>query len=699
MSPKKNRKKIAKTILDYFNSSKYSADEFIIHFDIYGNWKYISENFSEILGYSSEEIIPKSFFDFVHPEDRESTLSAFRQIQEGRIIANFENRLMAISGKYEWFSWVAIPNLEENFIIAIYQNITLQREIEKEFVKQELKYKNVFENLPMGIAITDEKGYILEVNPAAREIFEIAPGVSLKRSLNYKRWKIVTKSGSSLLPREFNLLRALRSKQSLRGLEFGLQKEGSDPKSIIWLEMMASPLHIEGYGMAVGIKDITERKRAQERSAYLANYDDITGLPRKKFFTEKLNVMLEESMRHGYMVGIIALDIDNFKYLNESFGHKFGDLFLVEVAKLIQGSIRNFDLVSREGGDEYLIALPDIDNEADTALICESIQEALSKPIQVHEFSAFTSVSMGISIFPNDGKDSDTLIKNADSALHQAKKKGKNSYSFYKSELQGYVTNRLELENNLRMAIKRDEFELYYQPKIDIQNNRVVGVEALIRWNHREKGMIPPMEFIPLAEETGLIVPIGEMVLEKAICNMAEWKHLHGDGFHMSVNLSTKQFNHEFLATNIKNYLDRYNLNPAYLDLEITESSLMDNAGSTELIVRNLHNLGISITIDDFGTGYSSLGYLKRFPVHALKIDRCFIQDLEHDEDSQVIVKAVINLGHNLGLKVVAEGAENNLQCQILRTLDADSIQGFYYSHPLDFQSARKYIESYPNSK
>lgn len=664
-----------------------------MEFNMNGEIIRTSRQFCKVTKYSPEELLNVRFHEFFHPDDITKSLEALSNVTKGNIQTNFENRIISKDGKVEWFSWLAIPNLEQNKIIGIFQVITNQKEIEIELSNQEKKYKNIFDNFPIGIAVTDEIGNILEYNDVAKDIFEIDEGTILKRSLNYRKWQIVSPSGTSILPRNFTLLQALKKKESLRGLEFGLVKKSG----IQWLEVMATPLNIDGYGMAVAFRDITERKSAEARISYLAYYDEITGLPRKKFFIEKLSIMLEEALRHNKKVGILSIDIDNFKYMNDSYGHNFGDSFLQVVSEKLTSAIRNYDIISREGGDEFLIALPDMENEADAAIVCESINDSFINAIIVDNHSIFTSMSLGISIFPNDGKDPESLIKNADNALHLAKKRGKNTYSFYTPFLQSSVTHRLEMENYIRIALREKQFELYYQPKISIQDMSVAGFEALIRWKHPVKGFIPPSSFIALAEETGLIVPLGEWVLNTAIEKIAEFQKL-GKDIDISVNLSTKQFKHEFLVVNLENYIKHTNIPPHLLEIEITESSLVDNSEHAIDIMNQIRKLGIRITIDDFGTGYSSLGYLKKFPVQTLKIDRSFIIDLESDEDSQVIVKAVINLGHNLGLKVVAEGAETLDQCNILRLLEVDMIQGFYYSRPLPESKLSEFIDNFKSS-
>jgi diguanylate cyclase (GGDEF)-like protein/PAS domain S-box-containing protein len=662
-------------------------------FDLNGTIIKPSISFCHTTGYTTEELRNHALMDFVVSEDRISSILGFGSLLQGNQLSNFENRIQCKTGSIEWFSWIGIPFLNEEKIIAIFQVITNQKTIEKDLLDQEKKYKSIYDYLPIGIAVTDENGTILEVNEAAKELFEIEKNTKLKRSLNHKKWSIITNKGSSMLPRNFTLLQALRKKESLRGLEFGLVKNSG----ILWLELMATPLPIDGYGLAIAIRDITERKNAEARISYLAYYDEVTCLPRKKFFIEKVSIMLEEALRHNKKVGILSLDIDNFKYLNESYGHNFGDNFLKVVAEILTSSIRNYDIIAREGGDEFLIALPDLENEADAAVICELINSYLVNPVQVDNHIVFTSMSIGIAIFPNDGKEPESLIKNADNALHLAKKKGKNTFSFYTPSLQASVMHRLDMENNLRVALLENQFEVYYQPKVDIRQKSVLGLEALIRWKHPIKGSIPPSNFISLAEETGLIVSIGDWIFLKTIQKISEFEKL-GMEIEISVNLSTKQFKHESLIKNLKKLLIEYSINPKLLEIEITESSLIDNADLAIEILYQIHDLGVQIAIDDFGTGYSSLAYLKKFPVKTLKIDRSFIMDLEQDEDSQVIVKAVINLGHNLGLQVVAEGAETADQCRILKDLNVDMIQGFYYSKPLPEKSLLEFFQTFKYS-
>lgn len=664
-----------------------------MEFNLKGEIIRASAQFCKISDYFEEELLNRDLLNIIDPRDTASSLEALSGLVTGNVLTNFENRIITKQGKVEWISWLAIPNLEQEKIIGIFQVITNQKDIENELSNQEKKYKNIFDNLPIGIAVTDEVGNILEYNQATKEIFEIENGTQLKRSLNYRKWPIVSPNGTSILPRNFTLLQALKNKESLRGLEFGLIKKSG----ILWLEVMATPLHIDGYGMAIAFRDISERKSAEARISYLAYYDEITGLPRKKFFIEKLSIMLEEALRHHKKVGILSIDIDNFKYMNDSYGHNFGDSFLQVVSEKLTNAIRNYDIISREGGDEFLIALPDLENEADAAIVCESIKDSFVNAIMVENHSIFTSMSIGISIFPNDGKEPESLIKNADNALHLAKKRGKNTFSFYTPFLQSTVMHRLEMENLIRVALCENQFELYYQPKILIHNMKVAGFEALIRWKHPIKGYIPPVSFIALAEETGLIVPIGEWVMHTAIEKIAEYQKL-GIDLDVSINLSTKQFKHEFLVGNLTKFMEEAKIPSHLLELEITESSLIDNSDHAIDIMEQIRSLGIRISIDDFGTGYSSLGYLKKFPVQTLKIDRSFILDLESDVDSQVIVKAVINLGHNLGLKVVAEGAETADQCNILRLLEVDMIQGYYYSRPLPASKLLDFIDNFKSS-
>ncbi|MDZ4727992.1 MAG: EAL domain-containing protein [Leptospira sp.] len=657
---------------------KQFPDSFQI-FNWEGEFISVTERFCHLLEYSEKEILGKKLIHFIPEDDHDQPLEALNDMRLRKTIANFETRLQTKSKEDVLIMWIAIPLFESNVILAIDRDITIQRDISYEFMLQQQKYKSIFDNLPMGIAITDDKGRIIETNRTARVYFDIREGETLNRTLNLRKYTMIQPNGSKVYPRKSSLMRALRNREVIRDMELGLIKQNS----IIWFEILATPIPIEGFGLAVAFVDITKRKAAEEQIAYMAFFDQLTNLPNRNSLIDKLFPIFEEARRHGNLVGILVLDLDNFKVFNDSRGHEFGDKILKLIAYRIRESIRTYDLISRQGGDEFTIALPDLNDEKEAAIIAESILDAMNHPFHIDGEKIFVNVSIGISLYPNDGKDANTLIKNADSALHLAKQQGKSCYVFFKEELQIIVAERLDLENKLRVALIEDHLSLVFQPKIDLKTYKPVGVEALLRWNHPTRGMVPPDVFIPIAEETGMIIPIGEWVLKKSIQMLKSWNDAGIKNLTMAVNISTKQFKHERLISVISENLSNSNIDPRLLEVEITESSLMDDAAVAVKTLQQIRALGVTIAIDDFGTGYSSLGYLRKFPISCLKIDRSFVAEISTDKDSDTIVHAVSNLAHNLGMSVVAEGAETLDQVELLLASGIDSIQGFYFSRPL----------------
>jgi len=445
------------------------------------------------------------------------------------------------------------------------------------------------------------------------------------------------------------------------------------------------------------LQDVTERRLAEQRIHYLAQYDALTGLPNRAYLANHVRRAVEHAKRHDQGLAVIALGIDDFKRVNETLGHGAGDKLLAHVASRLVGSVRRRnadaapepvttdmrgDSVARVGSDEFVVVLTEIADPSDAAYVVHRISEALSKPFVIGKNELQLTASAGVSAFPQDTEDPETLLKYADLAMHQAKNAGRGTCQFHTETTNARAMRRFWLEANLRKALERSEFAVHFQPKLDIQNGGVVGVEALARWIHPEEGMITPGEFIPVAEETGLILPIGEWVLKTACEQVQAW---HNEGFAdlaLSVNLSMAQFRDTTLAVRIGRALKETSLDPRFLELELTESVLADTNVSFERL-QELKRLGLSLSIDDFGTGYSSLSYLKRFPLTALKIDRSFIGDLSADSDDAAIVAATIALAHSLRLRVVAEGVEKLDQLEYLQELGCDEVQGYLFSKPL----------------
>ena len=435
-----------------------------------------------------------------------------------------------------------------------------------------------------------------------------------------------------------------------------------------------------------------ERKRSEERLTYLAQYDPLTGLPNRSLFRERLTRTLQLASRRQELAALIFLDLDHFKDINDTLGHDAGDELLINVAERLKHCVRAEDTVARLGGDEFTIILGRINHQEEAATVAQKIIDAMSHPVALKNNEVFVTASLGIATYPDCGVNPEILTKNADTALYSAKDQGRSNYKFYEAHMNTAVSERMMMINDLRHAVQREEFLLYYQPKLSATRNEVIGMEALLRWDHPATGIMLPTRFVPLLEETGLIIPVGKWVLRTACQQNHDWINAGLPPVPISVNISARQFHQKRLVNTVADILDETGLDPRYLELEITESALLENAASACETLQALHNLGVQLAIDDFGIGYSSLHYLKQFPINTLKMDRTFIKGIVSDADDAAIVEAIIKLGHSLRLKVVAEGVETEKQLTYLQNHGCDEVQGFYFSRPIPSGNCEQWL-------
>ena len=555
--------------------------------------------------------------------------------------------------------------------IWVFADITARKEAEE---KLRLS-ATVIEHIADGVMVLDAQGIIVAVNPAFTQItgYTEAEAIGKDRTL--------TRSGRH----EQSFYEAMWQEQLEQGFWRGelwsLRQSGE-----LYLEFLTVSAVRDTRGKAthyVGVfSDITKAKESQEKLDHLAHHDPLTALPNRLLFHDRLQHALQRASRDGEQLALLFIDLDRFKNVNDTLGHHIGDELLKQVAKALLDRLREGDTLARLGGDEFIVLLENIDNQYDASLVAEKLVQMFEEPFMVAGHELFVTCSVGISLFPDDAADLNMLIRNADVAMYQAKARGRNGFSFYAPSMTGEGVERLRLETFLRRSIEKEEIFLNFQPQVEIDTGRLVGVEALVRWNHPELGLIPPIRFIPLAEDTGFINQLGKWVLHEACRQMVRWQDA---GLHVpkiAVNLSAKQFERGSIVNMVADILRDTGLEPQRLQLEVTESVIM-NTGDAMVFINDLHSIGVALAIDDFGTGYSSLAYLKQLPVQTLKIDRSFIKDISTDANDEAIAIAIIQLGKSMNLSVIAEGVETEEQAAFLLRHGCNLAQGYFYSRPL----------------
>jgi diguanylate cyclase (GGDEF)-like protein/PAS domain S-box-containing protein len=471
-------------------------------------------------------------------------------------------------------------------------------------------------------------------------------------------------------------------KGNLPGNSVLIRRDGSE----IYIEDSVAPIHNHG-GQVVGsvtvFRDVSEARGMAEQIAHAAEHDLLTGLPNRLLLNDRIGQAIALAKRHGGQVGVLFLDLDGFKHVNDSLGHPMGDRLLQAIGKRLLECVRAPDTVSRQGGDEFIVLLQEIKSSEDVAIAAKRLLKSVAETYSMGEHDLHITTSIGVSLYPDDGVDAETLIKNADTAMYQAKENGRQSYRFFKSEMNVKAVERQSIEEDLRRALERNEFTLHYQPKVNIKTGVITGAEALIRWTHPTRGSVPPMMFIPIAEDSGLILPIGAWVMREACRQARAWIDAGLPPMAMAVNVSAIEFRNEGFLEDLFATIRDAGISPNSLELEVTERVLMKQSELAESVLKKLRESGVQVSVDDFGTGYSSLSYLQQFPLDALKIDQSFVRRITANPDETSIVSAIIRMGQSLNLRVIAEGVETVEDLEFLQAHDCDEAQGYYFSRPV----------------
>ena len=651
---------------------------------------YAAPSTERILGYKPEELVGVNAFNLIHPDDLRNAGQAMASVltQPGGSVES-SNRFRVKDGSWRWFEGVATNLLHEPTVRAIvmnYRDVTERRLADEALKESEERFRSIQESALDAIITMNAEGLITSWNPQAEITFGWTSDEVVGRPLSET---IIPPKSREDHTRGLERFQSTGEGEILnKRIEItALDRDGRE----FPVELAVVPFYRDDAVSFCGfIRDIRERKKAEETIRHLAYHDVLTGLPNRALFEERLGIELAQARRSRQKVAVMCLDLDRFKIVNDTVGHGAGDQLLQEVANEFAQTIREGDTVARVGGDEFSFLLTGVERAEDAAVVANRVLGIIRHPrtIAGQEFRVTTSI--GITIFPRDGEDAVALIRNADTAMYRAKERGRDNFQVFTPAMEATLLEVLALESDLNHALEREELIVQYQPVMDIKSGRIVGGEALLRWQHPQRGLVGPDEFIPLAEETGLIVPIGEWVLRKACAEAKAWQDGGLGAMRVTVNLSARQVEHPGLVQLVAEVLKESRLPPQCLHLELTEGAVMRHVESVVSTLSELRALGVGISVDDFGTGYSSLGYLKRFPIDTIKIDRSFIRDVTSDHNDAAIVTTVIAMARGLNLRVIAEGVETEGQLAFLRENDCHEFQGFLLSRavsPAEFEA------------
>ncbi len=654
-------------IVDESDHILLANKQFRLHFDVPEELLSSGDDRS-VLNYFTDQVEDAEVFvervKYLYGHSDEKSRDEFR-LKNGKVFDRYSAPLVDLKGRRRGRIWY-------------FRDMTEQRQAEAAVWQAEEKYRAIFEDSVLGIFQTSPDGRPVSINRALATLHGYESPAELMAEVQSLAEQLYVDPSQMI-----NLAKAAAKDAIARGAELEVFRKDRSKK---WVRVnlravrdaIGEIAHFEGT-----VEDISERKAAEEKVQFLANYDALTGLPQRTLLQDRLSNALASARRRNEKVALLFLDLDRFKVVNDSFGRLFGDDLLKNVAQRLRGCTREQDTVARVGSDEFLIVLTGVTDVANAAIAADRFMNAMRGEFIVHGRSLCIGCSIGISVFPEHGSDGETLIKCADAAMYSAKDAGRNNIRFFSNEMNAEAAERLTLENELRLALDRGEIFLVYQPQMEIATGSITGFEALIRWRHPELGLIPPDRFIPIAENSGLILQIGEWVLRTACAQARKWLDKGLSAVPVAVNVSAIQFRQEDFLALVRRTLEETGLSPQYLELELTESLLLSNQNVMCAVLQELKEMGVKLAIDDFGTGYSSLSYLKRFRVNKLKIDRSFIRDIGTDPDDAAITAAIISMAKSLNLKVIAEGVENEAQMSFLRELCCDEIQGYYFSKPI----------------
>ena len=674
-----------------------NSNEVVSLLDREGVTLYSSQSSAAILGDPVEEMVGRTPFERVHPEDQAEVRALFQtSLRSPGFPLVSEFRMRHRGGAWRTVEAVLVNRLDDPSVAAAvlnYRDVTerkrAQQKIEdlnRDLQRQVAEFQTLLEVIPIGIGIArDPACRRIEGNPYMARLMGLTPAENISHSAPDGESVPSTRlfrDGRPLAPEELPMQRAGAEGTEVVDMEMDVVRDGQKVGTILGY---AAPLFDETgrpRGAIGASLDITERKRAEEQIKSLAYHDSLTSLPNRRLFQDRLSVAVAQAHRNSQRLAVLFLDLDRFKPVNDSFGHAAGDRLIQDVAERLRTCLREGDTVARLGGDEFTLLLPGVAQVVDAARVAEKVLDTLRVPFLIEGRELFSTASIGISLYPEDGRDADTLVKSADAAMYRAKQQGRDNYQLCAPALNATALERLALESSLRHAVGQDELVLHYQPVVDLVSGRVQSMEALLRWRHPELGLVPPADFIPLAEMTGLVIAFSPWVLRTACAQAREWQAAGHPGLGVAVNLSARQFQHPDLVGQVKRALEETKLEARFLELEISETSAMQGPEANVPTLRALKALGVRIAIDDFGTGCSSLSYLRRFPIDALKIDRSFTAEITRDPDDAAIANVVIALAHTLKLRVVAEGVETDDQLAFLSARRCDEAQGYLFGSP-----------------